>query len=163
MGFLTPMPYLVNWQLLTGNCFLLALDQPGELLLRQRHYGEAELTEHDGALKERIVANLGQRLRARNCLDRLDADGGLYKWLALNFPTKWPKGVPTTPEMKQGIGGTPPTEFHCDRDVLLQALDAFAANRENWPPHPIFAGMTTEEWHRWAWLHTDHHLRQFGR
>ena len=27
---------------------------------------------------------------------------GLYKWLALNCPTKWPKGVPTTPEMTTG-------------------------------------------------------------
>jgi hypothetical protein len=30
-------------------------------------------------------------------------------------------------------------------------------------PHPMFGAMTTLEWMRWGYLHTDHHLRQFGR
>jgi hypothetical protein len=28
--------------------------------------------------------------------------------------------------------------------------------------HPIFGAMAKEEWHRWGYLHLDHHLRQFG-
>jgi len=28
--------------------------------------------------------------------------------------------------------------------------------------HPIFGGMSERAWLRWAYLHTDHHLRQFG-
>src|ERR1700723_3390516 len=39
----------------------------------------------------------------------------VYKWLALRVPLKWPKGVPTRPEMEQGIGGTVPSEFAADR------------------------------------------------
>jgi hypothetical protein len=31
------------------------------------------------------------------------------------------------------------------------------------PAHPIFGRMTEAEWMRWGYLHTDHHLRQFGR
>ena len=26
----------------------------------------------------------------------------------------------------------------------------------------IFGTMTVADWQRWAWKHTDHHLRQFG-
>jgi hypothetical protein len=29
-------------------------------------------------------------------------------------------------------------------------------------PHPILGPLSQSEWHRWAFLHTDHHLRQFG-
>ncbi|HYV98653.1 MAG TPA: DUF1569 domain-containing protein [Gemmatimonadaceae bacterium] len=28
--------------------------------------------------------------------------------------------------------------------------------------HPILGAMTRDQWLRWAWMHTDHHLRQFG-
>ena len=28
--------------------------------------------------------------------------------------------------------------------------------------HPIFGRMSERTWLRWAYLHTDHHLRQFG-
>jgi hypothetical protein len=87
----------------------------------------------------------------------------LYKWLALNFPRKWPHGVPTTPEMNQQVGGTPPVEFAADLEALLRKLDQFATARGPWSPHPMFGPMTTTEWMRWGYLHTDHHLRQFGR
>ena len=30
----------------------------------------------------------------------------LVKWLALNTPLPWPKGLPTRPEMEQQVGGT---------------------------------------------------------
>jgi hypothetical protein len=87
----------------------------------------------------------------------------IYKRLALYFPRKWPTGVPTTPEMNQQIGGTPPADFAADRAILLAKLDQFAQCSGPWSPHPIFGNMTTPEWMRWGYLHTDHHLRQFGR
>ena len=31
-----------------------------------------------------------------------------------------------------------------------------------WPRHPIFGRMSQRAWLRWAYLHMDHHLRQFG-
>jgi hypothetical protein len=30
------------------------------------------------------------------------------------------------------------------------------------PPHPVFGRMSNKAWLRWGYLHTDHHLRQFG-
>jgi hypothetical protein len=87
----------------------------------------------------------------------------VYKWLALYFPRRWPQGVPTPPVMDQQIGGTAPTDFAADRAALLSRLEQFACSAGPWSPHPMFGAMTTVEWMRWGYLHTDHHLRQFGR
>lgn len=88
----------------------------------------------------------------------------ILKWFALNFPRKWPAGVPTLPEIdQQRGGGTPPADFSADRATLLAALDRFAATTAALPPHPIFGTLTRKEWMRWGYLHTDHHLRQFSR
>ena len=76
----------------------------------------------------------------------------------------WPKGVPTIPEMDQRRGGgTLPADFTRDRTTLLDKLDQFASGMGPWPPHPIFGALSQDEWMRWGYLHTDHHLRQFGR
>ena len=88
---------------------------------------------------------------------------GLYKWLAFNFPAPWPRGVPTIPEMDQQIGGTSPTAFGADRALLLTRLEAFVGFPGPWPVHPLFGAMNAIDWMRWGYLHTDHHLRQFGR
>jgi hypothetical protein len=88
----------------------------------------------------------------------------LIKSIALNLPMRWPKGLPTRPEMAQGVGGTSPTTFHEDRQKLLSALQRFCADSIDVSvPHPIFGSMSRREWLRWGYLHADHHLRQFGR
>ncbi len=88
----------------------------------------------------------------------------VIKFVALRVPMAWPKGVPTRPEMDQFDGGTKPGEFQKDLDDLLKTIDRFCrADRDFvWAPHPIFATMTDWEWMRWGFLHSDHHLRQFG-
>jgi hypothetical protein len=86
------------------------------------------------------------------------------KWLALQAPMKWPKGVPTRPEVEQGVAGTAPTEFEKDRAGLLAVVARFRADLfDQSVSHPIFGSMSAEEWMRWGYLHADHHLRQFGR
>lgn len=85
------------------------------------------------------------------------------KWIALYLPMRWPPGLLTRPEIEQGIGGTCPGDFAADlaeQDALLGSL---ASRRDGWPVHPIFGRMSTRAWLRWGYLHTDHHLRQFGR
>jgi hypothetical protein len=87
----------------------------------------------------------------------------VIKWVALRAPVKWPQSVPTRPEVDQLIGGTKPVDFARDRDELKSLIEQFASKRgETFQPHPMFGRLTTEEWQRWGWLHTDHHLRQFG-
>ena len=84
------------------------------------------------------------------------------KWLALYVPMRWPKGIPTRPEMEQGVGGTAPVEFSGDRERLVAVMERFAKKDFVWAEHPIFGVMSERDWMRWGYLHCDHHLRQFG-
>ena len=88
----------------------------------------------------------------------------LMKSWVLYAPFKWPPGVPTRPEFDQRIGGTPPSQFGGDLCTLLAAIDKFTAQPRafQFRPHPMFRQMSEKEWMRWGYLHTDHHLRQFG-
>lgn len=88
----------------------------------------------------------------------------VFKFVALRVPIAWPKGLPTLPEVEQGAGGTPPAEFEPDRERLLVLLQRFCEPGRSFKgiAHPMFGQMTPGDWLRWGYLHTDHHLRQFG-
>ena len=88
----------------------------------------------------------------------------VMKWGALYVPLQWPKGIRTRPEMEQGVGGTPPSEFEQDRITLIRLIERFSNPSRDfqWDVHPIFGKMSDGEWMRWGYLHSDHHLRQFG-
>lgn len=87
-----------------------------------------------------------------------------FKWVALYAPFRWPKGVPTRPEVDQSIGGTPPSDFARDRASLIELIGHFTdpTRPATFAPHPMWGAMRKREWLRWGYLHTDHHLRQFG-
>lgn len=89
---------------------------------------------------------------------------GFIKWCALYFPTPWPHGFPTRPEIDQELSGTAPGNFEADLQMLLALVERFTRQpREfEFKPHPMFLEMTEWQWMRWGYLHTDHHLRQFG-
>lgn len=86
----------------------------------------------------------------------------LLRIVALWLPLRWPKGVKAgaDPAGKQLDVG----EFEADRARALRTLQelASAGPLELVPTHPIFGAMSPRDWQRWAYLHTDHHLRQFG-
>lgn len=88
----------------------------------------------------------------------------LIKWIALYLPIHWPTGIKTRPEVDQRCGGTPPASFAMDVAQLEAMLELVAKRprHEEWPDHPIFGRMSHGAWMRWAYLHADHHLRQFG-
>ena len=88
----------------------------------------------------------------------------LMKLVALYVPVPWPRGIMTSPEIDQLCGGTKPATFETDValvETLLLALAARGADAA-WPSHPAFGRMSHAAWMRWAYLHTDHHLRQFS-
>jgi Protein of unknown function (DUF1569) len=87
----------------------------------------------------------------------------LLKWGCLWVPIRWPKGFQTVRELDQQIGGTQPVEFDRDAAELKSLLHRFSRNppRFNWS-HPYLGRMSTAEWMRLGYLHSDHHLRQFG-
>jgi hypothetical protein len=88
----------------------------------------------------------------------------IVKWIALYLPLPWPAGIVTRPEIDQELGGTRPVEFAADVAQLEALLKLVAGQPRtfDWPPHPIFGRMSHAAWLRWAYLHVDHHLRQFG-
>lgn len=88
----------------------------------------------------------------------------VIKWIALYAPLPWPQGVPTRPEMDQEIEGTKPGDFAADLADLESLLEriTIVGKDYDWPAHPIFGRMSESAWKRWAYLHVDHHLRQFG-
>lgn len=93
---------------------------------------------------------------------RLPVPAWVARFVALRLPLPWPRGAPTMPEMDQRVRGTPPGDFQQDRAELVELLRRFAALESGWPRHPLFGAMSRDDWGRWAWRHTDHHLRQFG-
>jgi hypothetical protein len=87
----------------------------------------------------------------------------LIKWIALYGPMPWPAGIPTRPEVDQECTGTRPADFAADVAAVEALLGRVAAQRDGtWPVHPILGPLSHRAWLRWAYLHTDHHLRQFG-
>jgi hypothetical protein len=84
------------------------------------------------------------------------------KWAALWVPLPWPHGIKTRPEIDQQRGGTPPAEFASDLEKLRILLERFCASQGEFGPHPMFGQMSRAERMRHAYLHMDHHLRQFG-
>jgi hypothetical protein len=88
----------------------------------------------------------------------------VIKWMALYAPLRWPPGITTSPELDQlGVIATPPTDFAADLaevEALMRLM--IAQTRSLTLPHPVFGPMSETAWLRWGYLHTDHHLRQFG-
>jgi hypothetical protein len=86
----------------------------------------------------------------------------IVKWICLYAPHRWPPGIMTRPEVDQHIGGTKPADFAADVEQVVAQLQRVTTQPGDWQPHPIFGRMSTAAWMRWGYLHTDHHLRQFG-
>jgi hypothetical protein len=86
----------------------------------------------------------------------------IYKWTALWVPFRWPHGIKTRPEMDQHEGGTKPEEFASDVEKLKILLGRFCSSKPEFAPHATMGQMSKSERVRHAYLHVDHHLRQFG-
>ena len=86
----------------------------------------------------------------------------LLKWMALWVPLRWLHGVKTLPAMDQQRGGTPPLRFASDSEKLRILFERFCSCQGEFAPHGMFGQMSRTERMRHAYLHIDHHLRQFG-
>jgi len=71
-----------------------------------------------------------------------------------------PKNAPTVREIVQ----RPPLTIEAELRELEAAMDRFAAQRDRkqWPVHPAFGRLSRRSWGVLGYVHTDHHLRQFG-
>ena len=89
------------------------------------------------------------------------APSRLLKWFALRAPLRWPRGVKAGADPASAVLAA--DAFAADRTRAVDGLVALASQGTTFAPaHPVFGPMARDDWHRWAYLHTDHHLRQFG-
>jgi hypothetical protein len=88
----------------------------------------------------------------------------VVKALALWSPLRWPRGWRTNPMHDPKAGGTHPSVFAQDLARAVAGLEGIASAKPDTlePVHGIFGTMSVADWQRWAYKHTDHHLRQFG-
>lgn len=105
------------------------------------------------ALGERHVAPVAMRAATR----------GFVRLVGFHTPLPWPRNHQTMPEVDPERQGTKPGDFDTDLRTAVELLTRVA----NEPgidghAHPMFGPLFRREWLRWAWKHTDHHLRQFG-
>ena len=85
--------------------------------------------------------------------------------LGLWAPFRWPHGLRTSPHYNPHTQGTRPTDFERDLARAIDGLERLGVERSDAglePAHGFFGTMSAQDWQRWAWKHTEHHLRQFG-
>jgi len=144
-------------------------DNTAEILGRLRQLRPDNVRRWGRMSVHQMVCHLKDACRMAMGEQQVSDASGLFqrtvvKWIALYTPLPWPQGILTRPEIDQEVGGSCPVDFGSDLaevELLLKRIAA-ARTRHNWPVHPIFGRMSESDWLRWAYLHTDHHLRQFG-
>jgi hypothetical protein len=88
---------------------------------------------------------------------------GALKAIALWAPIRWSKNFATVPPLRIGTATMATGSFDQDREEAIAAMSAFVQLEQARADHAFFGPMSYSEWMRWGYLHTDHHLRQFGR
>lgn len=85
----------------------------------------------------------------------------LIKTMILYVIQRIPKGIKTSREYLQEEQKD--TQFETERNNVINTISRIAGCKDSLASaHPFFGKLDTEEWGRFAWLHMDHHLRQFG-
>lgn len=128
----------------------------------ERRWGKMTAHQMICHLADGFRLYLGERPAA---MVRVPYPRTIAKWVALWAPLPWPHGFKTMPELDQREGGgTPPKEFAADIEELCRLTERFSRAPEDfaWGAHPHFGAMRYNEWMRLAYLHADHHLRQFS-
>ena len=87
----------------------------------------------------------------------------LLKAKALWEPSPWQKNFYTVPVLKVGTPTMQPGAFESDKTEVLVEMERFRQPEQVRVDHSLFGQMSYLDWMRWGFVHTDHHLRQFGR
>ena len=125
----------------------------------QRRWGSMSAHEMICHLSDSFRAALGEKqVSSASTLFKRT----LFKWAALWVPLRWPHGVKTRPEIDQHQGGTAPEEFASDLEKLHILFERYCKWQGEFAPHSILGPLSRTERMRHAYLHMDHHLRQFG-
>jgi len=140
-----------------------------EILRRLRQVRPESVRRWGRMSPHQMVCHLSDAFRMATGQKRVSHDTRLLhrtivRWIALYFPVRWPAGILTRPEIDQELGGTRPGDFAGDVAALEALVELMTKETRHfdWQVHPIFGRVSEAEWLRWAYLHMDHHLRQFG-
>ena len=139
------------------------------ILRRLKNIGPQHTRRWGRMSAHQMVCHLSDSFRMATGKKYVSDDSNLFgrtivKWIALYVPLQWPGGIATVPEVDQEAGGTRPGDFAIDLAELEGLVEDFTTQttRLERRPHPIFGPLSETAWLRWGYLHTDHHLRQFG-
>ena len=87
----------------------------------------------------------------------------VVKAAALWAPMPWKQDFATVPALKRGTAEMQTGDFEQDRAEAVSEMERFCRPEQQRVDHAFFGPMSYGDWMRWGFLHTDHHLRQFGR
>ena len=132
--------------------------QPGDVRL----WGEMSLAEMLCHVRGAFLTGMGEIERVAEP-PKQPLPPKVLKFFALRMPMPWPKGVPTLAELRKGAPAMRAGEMEGERAGVLEAMRRFVRPEQRRVDHGMFGAMTYGDWMRWGYLHTDHHLRQFGR
>jgi DinB family protein len=114
-----------------------------------------QMLEHIG---DAAAAALGQR--AFSATPR-PGPRGLLRFTALYLLPRTPRGIKSGAEPAMKVVDA--AAFVPNQERVISLLRQMAAPGQSFTAtHPAFGPMTRTHWMRYAYLHTDHHLRQFG-
>jgi len=138
-----------------------------ELLERMLRVGPNSEPRWGKMSAHQMICHLNDSLRAPLGEKYISPSTSLFKrailkHLALWAPIRWPHGFKTPPEMDQDQGGTPPVQFASDLAQFRNLFERFCIHEGEFAPHAMWGQMSRPERMRYAYLHIDHHLRQFG-
>ncbi len=86
---------------------------------------------------------------------------GLVRFIALYVLPRSPRGIKSGAEPASRLVDA--AAFGGDRERAIDLLRQLATPGQLLAPaHPAFGRMDRRDWLRYAYVHTDHHLRQFG-
>ena len=86
---------------------------------------------------------------------------GLLRFIALCLLPRTPRGIKSGAEPARKAVDV--AAFAPNQERAIALLRQMAAPGQSFTAtHPAFGVMTRSDWMRYAYLHTDHHLRQFG-
>ena len=87
--------------------------------------------------------------------------GAVVRIVLFYLMPRYPRGVKVGNDPAKRVAD--PATFERDRQRVIDLTRAMAApDAPLAPTHPLFGTMSRRNWQRWAYMHTDHHLRQFG-
>jgi hypothetical protein len=85
------------------------------------------------------------------------------KAIALWTATEWKQNFWTIPALKRGAPAMRVGRFEADLAEGLAEMERFCQPDQVRGDHAFFGPMSYDDWMRWGYLHTDHHLRQCKR